>query len=162
MSLFIYVYFRFCLKVTSCEYLSLSFWLTSVSVVISRSSVLLPMALFHSSLWLSGTPSCMCTASSLFIHQLMAVWAVSVHGLLWNLLLWTWTCSCVCVPSRSVVSGSLRPYRLQPARLLCPWDSPGKNPGVGCLALLQGLPATEPASATLAGRLFIISAAWEA
>ena len=62
MSLFIYVYFRFCLKVTSCEYLSLSFRLTSVSVVISRSSVLLPMALFHSSLWLSGTPSWMCTA----------------------------------------------------------------------------------------------------
>jgi len=26
-----------------------------------------------------------------------------------------------------VTSTSLRPYRLQPARLLCPWDSPGKN-----------------------------------
>ena len=25
-----------------------------------------------------------------------------------------------------------------PARLLCPWDSPGKNTGVGCHALLQG------------------------
>ena len=25
-----------------------------------------------------------------------------------------------------------------PARLLCPWDSPGKNTGVGCSALLQG------------------------
>ena len=25
------------------------------------------------------------------------------------------------------------------ATLLCPWDSPGKNPGVGCHALLQGI-----------------------
>ena len=37
----------------------------------------------------------------------------------------------------SVVSDSLRPYGLQPARLLCPWDSPGKNTGVGCHFLLQ-------------------------
>ena len=27
----------------------------------------------------------------------------------------------------------------QPARLLCPWDSPGKNTGVGCHFLLQGI-----------------------
>ena len=31
------------------------------------------------------------------------------------------------------------PYGLQPARLLCPWDSLGKNTGVGCRALLQGV-----------------------
>ena len=41
--------------------------------------------------------------------------------------------------SRSVVSDSLRSYGLQPTRLLCPWDSPGKNTGVGCHALLQGM-----------------------
>ena len=29
------------------------------------------------------------------------------------------------------------PHRQQPARLLCPWDSPGKNTGVGCHFLLQ-------------------------
>ena len=28
---------------------------------------------------------------------------------------------------------SLRPYGLQPTRLLCPWDSPGKNTGVGAI-----------------------------
>ena len=36
-----------------------------------------------------------------------------------------------------------------PTRLLCPWDSPGKNTGVGCRALLQGNlpnPGTEPRS----------------
>ena len=35
----------------------------------------------------------------------------------------------------SVVSDSLRPEG--PPRLLCPWDAPGKNPAVGCHALLQ-------------------------
>ena len=39
----------------------------------------------------------------------------------------------------SVVSDSLRPFGLWPARLLCPWNSPGKNTGVGCYALLQGI-----------------------
>ena len=33
------------------------------------------------------------------------------------------------------------------ARLLCPWDSPGKNTGVGSLSLLQGIfPRTQRAS----------------
>ena len=34
--------------------------------------------------------------------------------------------------SRSVVSDSLRPRGLHPTRLLCPWDSPGKNTAVDC------------------------------
>ena len=32
---------------------------------------------------------------------------------------------------------SLGPHGLQPTRLLCPWNSLGKNTGVGCHALLQ-------------------------
>ena len=39
--------------------------------------------------------------------------------------------------SRSVVSNSLRPHGLQPTRLLCPWDFPGKSTGVGCHYLLR-------------------------
>ena len=39
--------------------------------------------------------------------------------------------------SRLGTSDSLRPHGLQPARLLCPRDSPGKNTGVGCHFLLQ-------------------------
>ena len=31
----------------------------------------------------------------------------------------------------------MRPHRRQPTRLHCPWDSPGKNTGVGCHFLLQ-------------------------
>ena len=37
----------------------------------------------------------------------------------------------------SVVSNSVRPHRRQPTGLPCPWDSPGKNTGVGCYFLLQ-------------------------
>ena len=36
------------------------------------------------------------------------------------------------------MSDSVRSHRRQPTRLLCPWDSPGKNIGVGCHFLLQG------------------------
>ena len=43
----------------------------------------------------------------------------------------------------SVVSDSLQPPGLQPTRPLCPWDSPGKNTGVGCHALLQGIFPTQ-------------------
>ena len=41
------------------------------------------------------------------------------------------------------MSNSLQLYGLQPTRLLCPWDSPGKNTGVGCHALLQGIFLTQ-------------------
>ena len=35
------------------------------------------------------------------------------------------------------MSDSVRPHRWQPTRLPHPWDSPGKNTGVGCHFLLQ-------------------------
>ena len=44
---------------------------------------------------------------------------------------------CCCCQVTSVVSNSVRPHRWQPARLPRPWDSPGKNTGVGCHFLLQ-------------------------
>ena len=43
----------------------------------------------------------------------------------------------------SVMSNSLWAPGLQPARLLCPWDFPGKNTGVGCYSLLQGIFLTQ-------------------
>ena len=46
-------------------------------------------------------------------------------------------------PSRSVMSDSLWPPGLRPARLLSPWDFPGENTGVGCHALLQGIFPTQ-------------------
>ena len=43
----------------------------------------------------------------------------------------------------SVVPDSLRPYGLQPARHLCPWNSPGNSNGVGCHSLLQRIFPTQ-------------------
>ena len=40
-------------------------------------------------------------------------------------------------PTDAVTSNSVRPHRRQPTRLPRPWDSPGKNAGVGCHFLLQ-------------------------
>ena len=47
--------------------------------------------------------------------------------------------SCPCMLSRSVMSDSIQSHGLQPTKLLCPWDFPGKNTGVGCHFLLQGI-----------------------
>ena len=66
----------------------------------------------------------------------------------------TWRCLCIprldklhspwlCCYCRSVVSDSSRCNGLQPTRLLYPWDSPGKNTGVGCHFLLQGIVPTQ-------------------
>ena len=44
---------------------------------------------------------------------------------------------CCCCWITSVVSDSVQPHRWQPTRLPRPWDSPGKNTGVGCHFLLQ-------------------------
>ena len=53
-----------------------------------------------------------------------------------NLLLYS---CCCCYYGASVVSDSVRPHRQEPTRLPRPWDSPGKNTGVGCHFLLQCL-----------------------
>ena len=44
---------------------------------------------------------------------------------------------CCCCWVTSVVSDSVQPQRRQPTRMPRPWDSPGKNTGVGCHFLLQ-------------------------
>ena len=54
-------------------------------------------------------------------------------------------CVCAC----SVVPDSLWPHGLYTTRLLCPWDSPGKNIGVGCDALLPGIFPTQGSNVRL-------------
>ena len=74
-------------------------------------------------------------------------------------------CACEII---SVMSDSLQPYGLSPTRLLCLWDSPGKNNGVRCHALLQGIFLTQGSnpclfmSTALSGRFFTTSTSWEA
>ena len=48
-----------------------------------------------------------------------------------------------CMLSCLVPSNSLPPHELEPTGLLCPWNFPGKNIGVGCHFLLQGILLTE-------------------
>ena len=56
-------------------------------------------------------------------------------------VLMPWVNSTMCAECyvAAVMSDSLWPHGPQPARLLCRWYSPGKNIGVGCHALLQGI-----------------------
>ena len=57
----------------------------------------------------------------------------------------------------SVISDSVRHYGSQSSRLLCTWDSPGKNTGVDCHALLQGIFPTQRSNRRLLSPLH-----WEA
>ena len=54
-----------------------------------------------------------------------------------------WVIIVACLLSHSVMSDSLRFYGLESARLLCPWAFPGKNNGVGCHFLPQGIFPTQ-------------------
>ena len=68
----------------------------------------------------------------------------------------------LCV-SCSVMSDSLWPHGLQPARLLHPWDFPGKYTGVGCHGLLQGISLTQGWNPCLliGRRILYHGASWE-
>ena len=63
--------------------------------------------------------------------------------------------------SHLVMSDSLQLHGLWLARLLCPWNSPGKNPGVSCHFLCQGIFLTQGSNACLlhwqAGSLPLLS-----
>ena len=53
-----------------------------------------------------------------------------------------WENNIVCAQALTHVRPFATPW-LQPTRLLCPWNSPGKNTGVGCHALLYGIFPTQ-------------------
>ena len=57
--------------------------------------------------------------------------------------IYIYVCVCVCVLSHSPMSKSFQPCGLHPARLLCPWDIPGKDTGLGCHFFLQGMFQTQ-------------------
>ena len=61
-----------------------------------------------------------------------------LYDYVWSMQLQNRATQRMCMQDTSVVSSSLWPHGPYPARLLCPWDSPGKNIGVGCHALLKG------------------------
>ena len=60
----------------------------------------------------------------------------------------------VCVCECSVMLDSSPPHELWPARVLCPWNFPGKNTGVGSRFLLQGIFRNGACISCIAGGFF--------
>ena len=67
----------------------------------------------------------LCASQEESLQQKLNCWAVP-----------TIICCCCCYVV-SVISNPVQPRRRQPTSLRRPWDSPGKNTGVGCYFLLQ-------------------------
>ena len=68
----------------------------------------------------------------------------------WFSFIYVCMCACVCARMLSHFSRfSFRHYELQPTRLLCQWDSPGKNTGVGCCVFFQGIFPTQGSNSCL-------------
>ena len=80
-------------------------------------------------------------------------WKMCELTLLWKFF-YSILCCCYLVAQSSLTL--LRPHGLSPIRLLCPWDFPGKNTGVGCISFSRGSywPMVIPVSPALAGWFF--------
>ena len=77
---------------------------------------------------------------SIYLHELPFGWHVILKTWLHETAYWLMLGMCVQASwVTSVMSNSLGPFALLPTRLLCPWDSPGKNTAVGHHTLLHGI-----------------------
>jgi len=75
-----------------------------------------------------------------YFHLQVCFW---LHGCFW-LSTGRWACElCVCVLVAQSCLTLCDPMDCKPTRLLCPWNSPGKNTGVGSLSLLQQIFPTQ-------------------
>ena len=74
----------------------------------------------------------------MFIAVLFTIANVWIKKM-WDIDVCVYVCVCVHMHARSVVSSSLQCHGLQPTMLLCLWGYPGRNTGVDCHALLQGI-----------------------
>ena len=72
----------------------------------------------------------------------ICLWVFVFHSTHWFLILFFHLHQMTLLVTQ-VMSDSLWPHVLQPTRLLCPWDSPGQNTGVGGHSLLQGIFLTQ-------------------
>ena len=98
--------------------------------------------LIHSDQW-DRTNSYEKSVLSMSVTLQTQTWRAGIN---WGL---TDTHCCGCCLVTSIVSDSVWPHGLQPARLLCPWDSPGKNTGVHCHSLLQRIFPTQESNPSL-------------
>ena len=84
------------------------------------------------------TQSSQTNFKSIVINQLKVCWILSRKIINSNIMLYM-----VVAVQLLSCAGLLRLHGLQPTRLLCPWNFPGKNTGVGCYFLLQGIFLTQ-------------------
>ena len=87
-------------------------------------------------------------------------WKMCELTLLWKFF---YSILCCCYLGAQSCLTLWRPHGLSPIRLLCPWDFPGKNTGVGCHFLLQGILLTrDQTRVSYIGRLVLYHwATWE-
>ena len=78
--------------------------------------------------------SCRILVDVLYQDEEVSLGVITVHQ-------WLCVCACAVTPLCPALFDSMD--CMLPTRLLCPWDSPGKNTGVSCLFLLQGIFLTQ-------------------
>ena len=93
-------------------------------------------------MWKSWTPA---SENTIWKHKPRGDFSFWEHRITWE----KWLNYRVVVLSLSVMSDSFLPHGLQPTRLLCPWNFPGKNTGVDCHFLLQGIFPTQGSNPSL-------------
>ena len=92
-----------------------------------------------------------CRSRYMGMHRLrlrIVIWKVWVFQItvgIWSIIR---TLCCFCLDPQSCPT-LLWLRGMLPTRLLCPWDSPGKNTGVGCHFLLQGIFQTQGSNPSL-------------
>ena len=117
----------------------LVFWMFSFKPTFSLSSFTLIKNLFCSSI------SAFREVSSVYLRLLIFLPAILTSVCEPSSLSFHWmlySACCCCLISMSCLT-PLQPHGLKPASFLCPWDSPGRNTGVGYHFLLQGVFPTQ-------------------
>ena len=92
---------------------------------------------------------------------------IFLRGRPWQSLLAPYSCAFMHAKLLQSCLTLCDPHGSQPSRFLCPWDSPSKNTGVGCHALLQRIFPTQGSNSCLLcllqpeGGFFTTSSSWE-
>ena len=105
----------------------------------------------HVSFWIIALSRYMSSGSFVFIptppsflHSAMVSWQVRVpRNRYVSVQTLVRVCACVSTLGCSFVSNSLWLHGLWPTRLLCPWNFPGKNTGMGCHFFLHWILPTQ-------------------
>ena len=117
-------------------------WLQFIPLIIPQHSIL---GLYHNSFVHSSVVDGLCFFFLFLLYQILTIVFsyiyIYIFFFFFHMFLWAkaFYKSCCCCLAAKLCLTLLRPRGLQPSRLLCPWDFPGKNTGVGCHFLLQGI-----------------------